>query len=266
MNEMARPRNSQEKLKLQLRTVALMNLLRIRVGAENPSQFSEWVNQKSESLGWPDMKESNKWYKYFRGDISQDPLRALNRLKELFPDVFNIFYDGPGRLWTALWSDDSDELWQICNYHDIAYGCQPDNETIELVGREPFFQDATYNFECSLLTNRVLGQALDLRDLSESIALYRIHMEINKKTRTDETAPYRCVKFCLGSKEIIETLINLGIYDYIQDYLKNVEIGRLESELCYRKAIGNINIMTYADNPFSAHTVDQIMSQLHIGV
>lgn len=263
---MARPRNSQEKLKLQLRTIALMNVLRLRVDAENPSQFSEWVNQKSEHLGWPDMKGSNKWYKYFRGDIGQDPLRVLKLLRELFPDVFSIFYDGPDRIWTALWSDDSDELWQICSYQDIAYGCQPDNETIELVGREPFFQDSAYNFECSLLTNRSLGQALDLRDLSESIALYRIHMDINKKTRTDETAPYRCVKLCLDSEEITGALINLGVYDYVQDHLTNVEIGRLESERCYRKAIGNINIMTYADNPFSAQTVDQIMSQLHIGV
>jgi hypothetical protein len=90
---------------IKLRTIALMNQLRMGAGASSPYQLSCIIDQESRSLGWPDMVESNRLYKYFRGDVRRHPIQILNLLSQLFPNAENIYWSGPKDLWSALWGD-----------------------------------------------------------------------------------------------------------------------------------------------------------------
>lgn len=262
---MSRPRNSKDKQRLQLKTVALMNGLRIRTGAQNVSQFSEWINQRTEHLGWPDMKDSNKWYKYFKGDVSQEPRRVLRLLKELFPETFSFFNEGPARIWTAMWSQSAETLWSICGFTGCEYPDQYSDEGTCLTGQPLAFCESAYNFECSLLMKIDFGETLELRDLTDSIAIYRIHQMINSIHKTDEIGPYRCVRICLDDTNIISELKSLGIYELIDEELTKTEIARLKSEPCYRISVGAEDLDFYASHPFLHCPIQERMSMLRIG-
>lgn len=98
-------KNSDDLSHIQLRTIALMNHLRMGAGASSPYQLSCIIDQEAKSLGWPDMVESNRLYKYFRGDVRRHPIQILNLLSQLFQDAEDIYWSGPEDLWSALWGE-----------------------------------------------------------------------------------------------------------------------------------------------------------------
>lgn len=91
--------------RIRLRTIALMNHLRMSAGASSPYQLSCIIGQWTRNLGWPDMVESNRLYKYFRGDVRRHPIQILNLLSQLFQNAENIYWSGPEDLWSALWGE-----------------------------------------------------------------------------------------------------------------------------------------------------------------
>lgn len=90
---------------IRLRTIALMNHLRISAGASCPYQLSVMIDEKANKLGWPDMTESKRLYKYFQGNVRRHPTQILNLLSQIFQDVENTYWKGPNDLWVALWGD-----------------------------------------------------------------------------------------------------------------------------------------------------------------
>lgn len=261
---MARPRNSKEKQRLQLKTVALMNSLRIRVGAQNPCQFSDWFDRETVHLGWTDTKDSNKWYKYFKGDVGQNPTRILHLLGSLFPDCAGLFHEGPERLWTALWSDSTEELWSICTYTCCAFEGDEEGSLDVMTGNTIFFGESATNFEINLISKLLHSEPYTLSDLSESIALYKIHQTINRIHKTEEISPYRCIKMCLDAENISSELKELGIYDFIYLELTKTEISRLRDESFYRMSTGASDIAQYALNPFGQRSVQDRMVELGV--
>lgn len=261
---MARPRTTKELHRLQIQTIAFMNALRLRVGAQNPSQFSDWINHVSEPLGWSDMKDSNKWYKYFRGNVSQVPTRMLRLMKEIFHDAYPLFYEGRDRIWDAMWAEDARELWNICDFSGYEYENQKVTESTCFMGNTLKFSETAYNFECNLLLKYQTEGQVDFRLLTESIALYRIHKMINEIHRTDEIAPYRCVRMCLDTQKVTSELKTLGIYDFVYDEIVSTEIARLNNESCYRASIGTSDVTGYALDPFLHCSITERMEILRI--
>lgn len=261
---MARPRTTKELHRLQIQTVAFMNALRLRVGAQNPSQFSDWINHVSEPLGWSDMKDSNKWYKYFRGNVSQVPVRMLRLLKEIFPDASNLFHEGPERVWDAMWTEDVRALWHICNFSGYEYKNQNEAESTCFMGNTLKFSETAYNFECNLILESKSHGDIDFRLFTESVALYRIHKIINEIHRTDEIGPYRCVKMCLDTQKVTNELKALGVYNFVHDEIISTEISRLNSEPCYRASVGTSDVARYALDPFSHCSITERMEVLRI--
>jgi hypothetical protein len=260
---MARPQNTNELRRIQFRTVALMNTLKLRTGIQNPYQFGDWINKKTELLDWADSKYSKKWYPYFEGKIKQEPLRVLQLLNHLFPDASAIYYEGPERLWSALW-DPPKELWSICGFLVGDYPAQSSEELTTLTGSKVTFCESAYNFECSLILNQIHGQEPNLRDFVDSIALYRLHHAVSQLHKTDEVGPYRCVQMCLKSNNISRALANLEILDFISNELINLEISRLNNEESYRTAVAVDDVVAYAHNPFEFCSVAQRIKALRI--
>jgi len=98
-------KNSDDSSRIKLRTIALMNHLRMGAGASSPYQLSCIIGQETKSLGWPDMVESNRLYKYFRGDARRHPTQILNLLSQLFQNAEDIYWSGPEDIWSALWGE-----------------------------------------------------------------------------------------------------------------------------------------------------------------
>lgn len=261
---MARPRTAKERQRLQMKTIAFMNALRLRVSAQNPSQFSEWINHVSEPLGWSDMKDSNKWYKYFRGDVSQVPTRMLRLLNEIFPDAHSLFHEGPDRIWSAMWAEDVTDLWQICSFLGYEYEDQEESEKTCLAGNTLKFSETAYNFECNLILNTELEDQINLSLFTEAIAIYRIHEMINKIHRTDDVGPYRCVKMCLDTQKVTNELKSLGIYEFIYNEVIRTEISRLTNESYYRVSVGTHDATGYALDPFLHCSITERMETLRI--
>lgn len=261
---MSRPSTTKERQRLQMKTIAFMHALRLRVNAQNPSQFSEWINNVSEPLGWPDMKDSNKWYKYFRGDVNQVPTRMLRLMNEIFPDTHSLFHEGPSRLWSAMWAEDVTDLWQICSFLGYEYEDQENSEITCLAGYILKFSETAYNFECNLILNIEPEEKNNLSLLTESIALYRIHKMINEIHRTDEVGPYRCVRMCLNTQKVTNELKTLGIFEFIYNEIVSTEIARLSNESCYRASIGTGDVTGYALDPFLHCSITERMDILRI--
>lgn len=97
--------NNGDLCRIKLRTIALMNRLRMGAGASSPYQLSCLIGQKTKSLGWPDMVESNRLYKYFRGDVRRHPTQILNLLSQIFPNAEDIYWNGPEEIWSAMWGE-----------------------------------------------------------------------------------------------------------------------------------------------------------------
>ncbi len=97
------PAPTDSKKPLKLRTISLMNMLRVEVGDKNPHQFSAWFQESATNFNWPDLVDSNRLYKYFKGRVSRHPFQILKMLGQVFSDVDKKYWEGPEGLWISLW-------------------------------------------------------------------------------------------------------------------------------------------------------------------
>lgn len=256
-----------------------MHELMRRTGSANPNQFAQWFDEATAS--WTDVeapshkpskrikqvtatKDQKKWYRIARG---QQPLseRTLEQLARLFPDVRQYFFEGPDRLWEALWGP-VHRLWDVCAvvFYDTPFrpNCEIESDVTVVTtyaGPSLTFDESLYNFECALLLRPYNddGNEYELRDLSDSIAMYRLHQAVSALAKTDGVGAYRCVRACMDTVELwdqfdaFNTFSSLCVYDAINRELTETEIQRLKNEPSYRDSvrIGVGDIEQYAKWP-----------------
>lgn len=273
-----------------------MHELLRRVGAENTNQFASWFDSEtrhwskrpqrraksSEAVQLPETQNQKKWYRIIEGRQAVSE-RSLSELRRLFPDAKNYFFSGHSRLFEAMWGD-IDELWDIASFtgHSLELpGLGSLNHTPQLIDPHTLetwvdaslpFTEALYNFECSLYGRLQFGESLTIRDLSEAIALYRIHIAISRLCLTDGVGAYRCVRMCLDSEDVAANLKSLGahrakidIFEAVSTELLHAERFRLRSEPAYQMSIGVDTTDHYAVNPFAYCSHEARMQTLRIG-
>ncbi|WP_027776748.1 hypothetical protein [Paraburkholderia caledonica] len=267
-----------------------MHELMRRTGSANPNQFAQWFDEATAS--WADVdvpsrkpskkikqvtatKDQKKWYPIIRGEQALSP-KGLAQLSKLFPDAGQYFLEGPGRLWEALWGP-VHQLWSIAASigYDTPYRPDPEIDAGEaFTGPDLSFEESLYNFECSLLLRdrRFLDEEIELRDLADSIALYRLHQVVNSVGATDGVGAYRCVRMCMDAAELwdqfdaFNTFSAFCVYGAINRELVDMEIRRLKYEPSYRKSVGvsAADIERYAKWPGAFCSEEERMDVLRI--
>ncbi|WP_124547013.1 MULTISPECIES: hypothetical protein [Burkholderia] len=274
-------RNEGERLRERMRTVALVRELMRRSGVDNPNRFARWFDEEMRRRhpGRPwETESSGKWRKNYVG-LTVLTEEQLSLLVELFPGVWRFYYDGPERLWEALWCSD-EKLWNVCRLIGAEYDDQPGSEHSVLAGVELTFDESLYNMESNLLTKWQYAQdddsdtALVVGDLAESISLWRMHRRLNAIARTEGVGAYRSVQMCFAAPVVRKRLHELGVLDDLFAYVVNVEARRIESEHAYRDSIAEacfgrrdqeFDATEYALDPFRFCSVEKRMADLYVG-
>jgi hypothetical protein len=239
-------RTDDEKKRDVIRTVALMHELAIRIGMNNPNQFAKWYDNQQSAESRATTEASGKWRRNFNGQASLKE-EQLDLLCGHFSDARHFYEDGPDNLWRALWGD-AGGLWDICKLRGHA-------------GPELPFSESVAAIEFS-----IYGKGwLELDDLARSIAIYRLHIEINRWARTDGVGAYRCVRICLDDANVKKELDALGVYDRLHWYLYHIEIYRLISEDSYRDMVRADDLVDYAMNPRAFCSTEQRVASLILG-
>ena len=175
-----------------IRTVSLMHELSSRAGTDNPNQFAKWYDAQQSSESRATTEASGKWRRNFSGQASLKD-EQLDLLCSLFSDARKFYEDGPGNLWLALWGN-VEELWNICK-----------------IGRHAG-PELPFPVSVAFIESTIYGVSnLKLVDLARSIAIYRIHMEINRLARTEGVGAYRCVRMCMNDVKLKRELEALGV-------------------------------------------------------
>jgi len=200
---------------IKLRTIALMNQLRINAEASSPYHLSIIINEKTKSLGWPDMTESNRLYKYFRGNVRRHPNQILSLLSQIFYNVDNIYWKGPEDLWVVLWGNPH-ETSTILKVTAKSSEQSTTEDALNKVFMD-YLVHGTFSLTSTVAAYRYLtitdpyGRHGDGHGVGRAFSMYRQLMEI------------------LKMDDIKEYLSELGIYDGIQNEIVNMEKERISN-------------------------------------
>lgn len=200
---------------IKLRTIALMNQLRISSEASSPYHLSVIINEKTKSLGWPDMTESNRLYKYFRGNVRRHPTQILSLLSQIFNNVDNFYWKGPEDLWTILWG----KPHETSTILKITAKTSEQSTTEDALNKIfiDYLAHGTFSLTSTLAAYRYLaitdpyGRHGDGHGVGRAFSMYRQLMEI------------------LNMDEIKKHLSELGIYNGVQIEIVNMEKERISN-------------------------------------
>jgi hypothetical protein len=221
--------------------VALMQELARRVGADNPNQFARWFDEQADAS----TQESGKWRHNFNGNrpLSSQQLNWLSKRPE-FNDVHASYLAGPSDLWLAVWGDPKD-LWSLCRTRFCTQGPSLDDCIWPAMAPEDWGNDergygeAMREFEGELLLAEAYAEPLELRHLTEAIALYRLHHFVSSiaPTKIDGSGAYRCVRMCTENFALASQLDALGVYELLVSELVEHEAAQLDASRRYRASI-----------------------------
>ncbi|SDQ22649.1 hypothetical protein SAMN05443245_0461 [Paraburkholderia fungorum] len=270
MSTVDQPTKTEELRRRRLMAVTFMWEAIRRSGSANPNQFGRWFD--AQTATWTHIPKSGsdanaksgqlkatedqkKWYPFAKGE---SPLSkaTLSYLARLLPDIYSNHWSGPERLWEALWGPPED-LWSICGASVYQSPLpKPDADPELFAGSGLPFEESLHNFEASLLARHLMyGPELELRDLTESIAMYRLHQSVNRLAKTGGAGAYRCVRICLDAPEVrwhlrsLSAFANFSLYDELNSELVATELDRLKREPSYRTAIDTSDVQAYVLNP-----------------
>jgi len=218
-------RSETEKLRGGMRAAALMRTLASRVGAENPHQFAEYFDHRTDMA----TQSSGKWRLNFCGGKPLSP-QQLQLLSRIDADAGRLHNSGPADLWLAMWGD-MRELWVLCRTRLTPYGPELDDQTWAAVRseftREQRFGETLAEFEGEVLLAEAYGEPLTLRHLTEAIVLHRLHASINAAVPLgiDGEGLSRCIRLCLEDDEVTGELQRLGVLDGVRRELAALIAG-----------------------------------------
>ncbi|WP_162934938.1 hypothetical protein [Pseudomonas cavernae] len=207
------PAPTNRKIQIKLRTIALMNTLRIEVRAKNPHQFSIWIQENASNLSWPDLVDSNRLYKYFKGNVSRHPDQILKMLDQIFGNIENKYWSGPEGLWTALWGDTQNLSENIKNTCKIS-----EKDSIENAINK-FFMTILVHGESSLLSSLSIYRFLSITDpysrFSDGNGFSRAHNAYEQTLKNLETT------------EAKSRLTALGVFEAVRQEIIEIERARI---------------------------------------
>lgn len=193
-----------------------MNMLRLEVGAHNPHQFSIWLQERSTGLNWPDLVDSNRLYKYFKGQVSRHPAQILKMLGKIFRNVERKYSDGPEGLWTALWGNHielSASIKKTCNLSE---------------------KDSLDNAIKSFFMRKLVHGA---SNLPASASIYRYLSITDPYSRFSDGngfsmaySAYQHALEDLDTAEVQCTLTELGVYEGVRQEIIEIERARIASK------------------------------------
>lgn len=217
--------------RIQLRTIALMNQLRVSAEASSPYHLSVIINEKTKNLGWPDMTESNRLYKYFRGNVRRHPTQILSLLSQIFHNVDNIYWKGPEDLWTVLWGEPN-QTSTILKINSKSSEQSTAEEALNKVFMD-YLVHGTFSLTSTIAAYRYLaitdpyGRHGDGHGVGRAFSMYRQLMEI------------------LKMDHIKKYLSELGVYDGILIEIVNMEKERISNRPQWVSPIecGSVNVV-----------------------
>ncbi len=206
-------KNENELDCIKLRTIALMNQLRISTEALSPYQLGVIIDDKTKNLGWPNMTESNRLYKYFRGDLRRHPTQILNLLSQIFDDIEDIYWKGPSDLWTALWG----EVREISTIIKITSNTLEQSTTEEALNKVymDYLIHGDFSLTSVIATYRYLATTDPYGRLGDGYGFGRafsIYIQLIKILKTEDIKNY---------------LSELGVYRGVQEEIAKIEKERV---------------------------------------
>lgn len=193
-----------------------MNMLRIEVGAKNPHQFSTWLQESTMNFNWPDLVDSNRLYKYFKGRVSRHPSQILNMLGQVFSDVEKKYWEGPGGLWIALWGSHLELSASIKKTCNLSERDSLDNAI------KSFFMRILVHGESTLLA---------------SVSIYRYLSITDPYSRFSDGngfsmaySAYQQALKNLDAAEVLSMLTELGVYEAVRQEITEIERTRIASK------------------------------------
>ena len=210
------PASTNSKNQLKLRTISLMNTLRIEAGTKNPHQFGLWLQERVSSFSWPDLVDSNRLYKYFKGQVSRHPTQILKMLDQVFSDVDKKYREGPGGLWIALWGSHlelSASIKKTCIFSE--------RDSLDNAIRN-FFTRILVHGESTLLASLSTYRYLSITDpysrFSDGNGFSMAYSAYQQALKDLETA------------EVKSTLTELGVYEGVRQEIIEIERTRIASK------------------------------------
>lgn len=210
------PASTDSKNQLKLRTISRMNTLRIETGTKNPHQFSLWLQERASSFSWPDLVDSNRLYKYFKGQVSRHPSQIINMLGQVFSNVEKKYWEGPEGLWISLWGSHlelSTSIKKTCN--------SSERDSID---------NAIKNFFMRILVH---GES----NLPASVSIYRYLSITDPYSRLSDGngfsmaySAYQQALKNLDTAEVQSTLTELGVYEGVRREIIEIERTRIASK------------------------------------
>lgn len=210
------PASTDSKNQLKLRTTSLMNTLRIEAGTKNPHQFSLWLQERVSSFSWPDLVDSNRLYKYFKGQVSRHPSQILNMLGQVFSNVEKKYWEGPEGLWIALWGSHLELSASIKRTCSISERASLDNAI------ESFFMRILVHGESALLASVSIYRYLSITDpysrFSDGNGFSMAYSAYQQALKNLDTA------------EVQSMLTELGVYEGVRQEIIEIERTRIASK------------------------------------
>ena len=208
--------STDRKNELRLRTISLMNMLRVEVGAKNPHQFSVWLQESAMNFNWPDLVDSNRLYKYFKGQVSRPPSQVLKMLGQIFSDIDKKYREGPEGLWIALWG----------SHLELSAGIKKACNSSE----RDSLDNALKNFFMRILVH---GEST----LLASVSIYRYLSITDPYSRFSDGngfsmaySAYQQALKNLDTVEIQSMLTDLGVYEGVRQEIIEIERTRIASK------------------------------------
>lgn len=215
---MARPaRSDSETRQGGMRAAALLHVLAARMGAKNPYQFAARFDDNVGML----TRQSGKWRLNFNGT---KPLSAHQRklLTCLYADADTLHEDGPAGLWRAMWG-------RLAELQLMLSSELKEWQTLGMVLAE---------FEADLLLAEHDHAPLTLEQLVKTIALYRLHQELEHivPLGLDGDGICRCLRLCLDNDQVQRELSHLGVQQAVNAELMTWILSRPDMEVAWAMA------------------------------
>lgn len=209
-------RASAQRQQATVRSVALLQILRQRVGASSVYAFAE----KFDALAGPETPTQgqgrNGWQALFNGTrpLSADRLRALSSVP-VWADARDLYERGPSDLWLAMW------------------GPLPTlrGMFVQELTQWQTFDQLLAEFEGDLLVAEAQGELLDVRHLAQSVALHRLHRAMTDLAplELDGKGTARCLRQCLDNPSVQLELDAMAVLPFVDQELRALLAAEVHS-------------------------------------
>lgn len=199
-------RASTQRQQAIIRSVALLQTLKRRVGASSVYAFAEHFDALANPETPTQGQGRNGWQALFNGvrPLSPNRLRALASVPA-WADAKDLYEQGPASLWLAMWGPQA--VLQNLFKSELT-----EWKTVDQLLPE---------FEGDLLLAEAYAEPLTVHHLTKSVALHRIHraMAALAPLELNGSGTARCIRRCLDNASIQLELDALALWSFVDHEL-----------------------------------------------